>query len=109
RGELFGGGVAAIGAVFAQQRLGHVPVTLRARELEKWLSVPVQPKPIKTAEDGRNGFGRGSLAVGIFDPQQESATRVTRVKPVEEGRARAADVQITGGRGRKTQDRRRIF
>src|SRR5205823_7505707 len=97
RGEFFGGRIAAIGTVFAQQRLRHLPVALRARKLEKRLSVPAQAEPIKTVEDSRNRLGRRSLAVGVFDPQQESAARVTRIKPVEEGGARAADVQITRG------------
>ncbi len=75
----------------------------------KRLVVPVEAKPGKAAQNRIDRFLRGAFAIRIFDPQEELAARVPRVKPVEQGRARAPDVQIAGGRGRKTQDGLRIF
>ena len=39
--------------------------------------------------------------VGILDPQDKFAAVMSRKQPVEECRARAADVQVTGRRWRK--------
>ena len=48
-------------------------------------------------------FG-GALAVGILDAQQELAAGVACVEPVEQRRARPADVQVAGGRGSEAGD-----
>ncbi len=52
---------------------------------------------------GGRGLG-GALAVGVLDAQQHRAVGVLRIQPVEQRRARAADVQIAGGRGGKAGD-----
>ena len=49
------------------------------------------------------GLG-GALAVGILDAQQELAAGVAGVEPIEQRRARPADMQVAGGRGRKARD-----
>jgi hypothetical protein len=45
--------------------------------------------------------GGRALAVGVLDAQQELAAGVAGVEPVEQRRARAADMQEAGGRGGK--------
>ena len=42
---------------------------------------------------------RRALAVGILDAQDEGAAMVARQQPVEQGRARIADVQVAGRAG----------
>ena len=58
--------------------------------------VPAQPEPAQAVEDAGDHVGRGSLDVGVFDAEQERAVVAARIEPVEERRARAADVQIAG-------------
>ena len=47
---------------------------------------------------------RGALAVGVLDAQQELAAGVAGIEPVEQRRARPADVQEAGGRGSEAGD-----
>ena len=44
---------------------------------------------------------RRSLGVGVLDAQHEHAAMPPRVEPVEERRARAADVKVSGRRRRE--------
>ena len=44
---------------------------------------------------------RRALGVGVLDAQHEHAAVAAREQPVEERRARAADVQVAGGRRRE--------
>ena len=54
------------------------------------------PEPAQPVEDRALVLARGALAVGVLDAQEERAARAARVGPVEERRARAADVQLAG-------------
>ena len=75
-------------------------------ELEHGVAVPVEPEPAHPVEDrGDRRLGR-ARAIGILDAQKEGAACVTGIKPVEQSGARTADVQKSGGRGRKTGDNR---
>ena len=67
--------------------------------------VPVQPEPAQAVEDDVHGFLRVARGVGVLDAQDERAAGVAGVKPVEQGRARAADVQEAGRAGGKTNAR----
>ena len=74
--------------------------------LEMGLAVPVEAEPAHPVEDRVDRrLGRARL-VGILDAQQELAAMVARVEPVEQGRARAADMEEAGGRGREAGDDR---
>jgi hypothetical protein len=63
--------------------------------------VPVKTEPAKAVEDSGDHLARRPLHVGIFDPEDEDAAVTPRVEPIEECRARAADVQIASRRRRK--------
>ena len=58
--------------------------------------VPVQTQPAKVVEDAELRLTRRALDVGVFDTQDERAVLAVREQPVEERRARVADVQLTG-------------
>ena len=45
-----------------------------------------------------------ALAVGVLDAQEERSAEPAGVEPVEQGRARAADVQEAGRGGREAGD-----
>ena len=64
--------------------------------------VPVQAEPAQAVEDDVDGFLGVARGVGVLDAQDERAAGVAGVEPVEQGGARAADVQKTGGTGSKT-------
>ena len=64
--------------------------------------IPVEAQPAKTLEDAVDEFRTIAIHIGVFDSQNKRATLIAREQPVEQGGARAADVQIAGGRGRET-------
>ena len=102
--SLAGCAVAVVGLAGGQQLLGHLAVALSAGKLIERLAVPIELEPFEAVEDGRDRGLGGALAIGILDPQQHLAAGVAGVEPVEQRRARTADVQIAGGRGRKARD-----
>ena len=60
--------------------------------------VPVEAEPAQAVDDPRDHLPRRSLGVGVLDAQHERAAMPPREQPVEERRARAADVQVAGRR-----------
>ena len=64
--------------------------------------VPVEPEPAQVVEDAGLRLTRRALDVGVLDPQDERAVLAVREQPVEERRARVADVQLTGWRWGET-------
>ena len=77
-----------------------------AGKLRDGVAVPVEFQPFQTVEDGGDGGVVVAFAVGVLDAQQEFSAPPLGVQPVEQRGARAADMQIAGGRGRKAHDRR---
>ena len=61
--------------------------------------VPVEAEPAQIAQDRRLGLARRALDVGVLDAQDERAARAARQQPVEQRRARVADVELAGGAG----------
>src|SRR6185436_8333445 len=59
--------------------------------------VPVEPEPPHAVDDARDHVPRRSLGVGVFDAEDERAAVTAGEEPVEQRRARAADVQVAGG------------
>src|SRR6185295_13767778 len=102
--KLLGACIAAIGLSLGQQQFSDLPVPGRAAGLEDRLAVPIEPEPSQAVKYRANGIRGGAFPVGIFDAQQELAAGMACVKPVEQRRACATDVQIAGGRGGKAQD-----
>ena len=61
--------------------------------------IPLQPHPLEILDDGAFGLACGPLGIGVLDAEYERAARPTREEPVEERRARVADVQLASGTG----------
>ena len=98
--------IAAIGLPCRQQLMRHFGMALGAGKLEYGRFVATKAQPIKAVENGLNrGLGRAGT-VGILDSQQIFAAVVPRKQVVEQRGARAADVEIASGRGRKARDDR---
>ena len=104
RGEFFLRHVAAIGVAATQHLVGDFRVAGPELRLVIFVAVPIEPEPAHAVEDRVDRLGGRAGLVGIFDAQQELAAMVAGVEPVEQGRARAPDVQKTGRGGRETGD-----
>ena len=89
--------IAAVGVAICQQRLGNFDMARAALGLEHRRLVIIEPKPVKPADDRVYRFLGGARLVCILDPQQRLAAVVTRIEPVEQRGARAADMQEAGG------------
>ena len=81
-----------------------LPVPVGALELPHRLAVPFEAEPVQPVENRGDRLGRRALAVGVLDAQQELAAEALGVEPVEQRRARPANMEKTGGRGRETGD-----
>src|SRR5205807_2983818 len=64
--------------------------------------VPFQPEPAQPVVNRARRFLGISGAVGVFDSQNKSAAGVLRVQPVEKGRPRTADMQVSRRRWSET-------
>ena len=102
--KLLGARIAAIGFALGQQLLGHFAMALRPRELVDRLPVPIEPEPAQAVEDGQDRTLGGARLVGILDAKQHLAALGPRIEPIEQCRARAADMEITCRRRRKSRD-----
>ena len=77
----------------------------RVRSADAGTLVPLEAEPAHRLEDtGHHLVGR-SLRIGIFDAKNEGAAVPPREQPVEKRRARPADVEISGRRGRESNPR----
>ncbi len=102
--QLLHGHEAAVGAAFVVHLLHRLAVAVDARELEHRLGVGRQSEPAQTIENRLHRFGRGALAVGVLDAQQEGPAGVARIKEVEQCGAGAPNVQGACGRGGEPGD-----
>src|SRR5207253_9126030 len=59
---------------------------------------PVEPQPAQVVEHHRFRLARGARLIRVLDADQERAAVMLREQPVEDRRARTADVQMAGGR-----------
>src|SRR5438128_2688157 len=71
--------------------------------------IPVESEPAQILDDRLFGLDARPLGVGIFNPQNEDAIVTARQEPIEERRARVADVQVARRAGRKSNPRRDHF
>src|SRR5207248_5288206 len=92
--ELLRGGAVNIDALRLPIRLVR-PAVVRT-------FIPIESEPAQIVEHHRFRLARRSRLVGVFDANDERATVPLREKPVEDCRARAADVEIAGRRWSKT-------
>ncbi len=102
--ELLGARIAAVGGAAGEHLIDHLAMALGARELADRLAVPVEPEPFEPVEDRRDRGLRRALAVRVLDAQQERSAEAFGVEPVEQRRARAADMQESGRRRREAGD-----
>ncbi len=72
-------------------------VEVEALRLEKRALVPIEAKPAHAFENALDHGFRGAIDVSILNAQDECPTGVAGKKPVEEGCARPAYVQVAGG------------
>ena len=73
-----------------------LPVAGRRRAL-----VPIELEPPERVDDEADVLVGRARPVGVLDPEDEDAAVTARVEPVEQRRARAADVQVPGRAGRE--------
>src|SRR5699024_9554755 len=85
-----------------QQLLDHLPVAIKTPRLILNFAVVLQAQPLHAVDDRPYRRRRGTLAVGIFNAQHETTVVLARMQPGIQCRARAADMQITGGTGSET-------
>ena len=103
-GKLLRARITAIGLAFGRSCSGGLAVTRGAGELIDGLAVPVELEPAQPVEDGEDGAFRGPRPVRVLDAEQHRSTLGLGIEPIEQRRARAADMQKAGGRGRKAGD-----
>ncbi len=100
--DLLPGREALVGGTCFQHLTRDFCVPLDTAELADGFTVPVQAQPLQPFEDRLGRLGRRTPAVRILDSQDELAAVMPGEQPVEQRRARAADVQVAGRRWRET-------
>ena len=93
-----------IGAAGGEHRARDLGVPCAALRLMHDIAVPMQAKPIEPVDDRVHRLARRARAIGVLDPQAEQAGMMLREQPIEERRARAANVKEAGGRGGEADD-----
>ena len=94
-------GIAAVGLVLCEHLVDCRAVSVGALELRDRRLVGFKPHPRQPVDDrldGRLGIAR---AVGVLDAQQHLAIVGAGEEPIEQGRARAADMKEARRRGGK--------
>jgi hypothetical protein len=94
--------LAIVGHALVLEFLDAPPVNLAPLRLEVGAFIPIQPEPAQAAENDIGGFLGIAGRVGVLDAQDKGAAGVAGVKPVEQSRAGAANVQQTRRTGGKT-------
>ena len=103
RHELLRGAVALVGKAAVEEVMRQPDVLVAARGLDDHVFVVMDAQPFEPLDDGMHGLLGGALEVGVFDAEQEFAARVLGIEEVEERRPSAADVEIAGRAGGKTE------
>jgi hypothetical protein len=58
---------------------------------------PLEAEPVQVVDHAALGLLRRALEVGVLDSKDEGTALPAREQPVEERRARVADVELPGG------------
>ena len=109
RVELGGGAEAAVRFARGEELGGVGLMPHYVRTLEDDLLVPVEAEPVQAVEDRLGGLVAGAGLVGVLDAEKELAAGAAGEEPVEERRARAADVEVAGGGGGEAEAERGLF
>ncbi len=99
-----GGGEVAIGEALGEDGFGLLAVQGQAFGLLV-LFVPGETQPAQSLEDGLDAGLGVALDIGVVEAQHHGSVVVAGIEPVEDEGAGAADVEKTGGRGRKSNAR----
>ena len=86
----------AIGFVLCHQLARRHAMLLGIVGLENNFFVVIKSEPLKSFDDRARRFIGRALQIRVFDPQQKLAAHFARIQPIEQRRARRADVQIAG-------------
>src|SRR5262249_12664522 len=90
--KLIGARIAEIGLALAKQLLGSLAVPRSTRELIDRLTVPIELEPAQTVEDRQDRAFRRARPVSVLDAQQHFTALGFGIEPIEQGRARAANM-----------------
>ena len=93
--QLVDGGLITLAALRLKVRAVRPAEPCRRRRA----FVPVDAEPVEAVENRLQRLGDVALGVGVVDPQDELPAVLAGEQPVEQRRANAADVQITGRAG----------
>mmetsp|Transcript_50475 Transcript_50475/g.114618 ORF Transcript_50475/g.114618 Transcript_50475/m.114618 type:complete len:275 (-) Transcript_50475:68-892(-) len=102
-------GEARVGVAFSDELVGALLVNVAPLRLpvraevppDVGSLVPVQPKPPKVGDHGLLGLARRPRQIRVLDAEDELATLLPRLEPVEESRAGTAHVESSRrGRGK---------
>ena len=88
-----------------QKCFGDLAVPRGARELVDDVAVPIEPEPFQPIED-RVMAASVERSRSVSSMRRACCRPCAGIEPVEQGRARAADVEEAGRRGRKAGDDR---
>ena len=95
--ELFGRGVAVVGAAVGKHLVDDFAVALEAVHLIDGTLVVVEVEPLHAVENDLNGLLRGADLIGVLDAKQELAAEVAGDGPAVDGRAGGAEMHHARG------------
>jgi len=95
--DFLGRARAPVGVAGLQHLVDVFIIQIEALALVGDLAVVVQAQPRHGVQDRLGHVGLGALEVGVLDAQEKGAAEMAGQEPVENGRARAADMQVAGG------------
>ena len=87
------------------QTLGLTIGSIRSAQVRPF--VPIETQPLEVGDELVFKTGLAAFNVRVFDAQHHGAAILSGKKPVEQGGTCIANVQMPGGRGRKTYADRR--
>ena len=87
---------AIIGVAGVEELLNVFAVDREPPGLEIGALIPVDAEPLERLENGVHILLPGPFDVGVLEAQHEAAFHASRVEPVEDRRAGAAQVQVAG-------------
>ena len=100
--ELFGGGVALVGAAVGEHLIDDFAVAVQTIHLIDGALVVVEVEPLHRIENDLRCLIGGALLISVFDAQQELAAQVPGHSPAVNGGTGSPQVHHAGGRGSNT-------
>ena len=99
------GAEASVRGTSLEQEIRIALMTRESERLVDDLLVPVEAEPLESLEDRALALVGAASLVRVLDAKEECAAGLARIEPVEESRARAAHVEVSGGRRREANTR----